>query len=134
MEKTNMVTLRSLAPSLTRITVAGAVGAALHIGQGNCDLVDDQAVEFSRAVLHQTDIEGEVICCEGPKTMPQASNTEKKSAQAQVVVQKSSSSTPLTEQLLLVKAEKIPYLLLRVLLLDVSKFCLMMVTTSKLLP
>lgn len=62
-----MVTLRALAPSLTRITVAGALGAALHIGQGNCDLIDDQAVEFSRAVLHQTDIEGEVICCEGPK-------------------------------------------------------------------
>jgi fructose-1,6-bisphosphatase II len=62
-----MVTLRALAPSLTRITVAGAVGAALHIGQGNSDLVDDQAVEFSRAVLHQTDVEGEVICCEGPK-------------------------------------------------------------------
>jgi fructose-1,6-bisphosphatase II len=62
-----MVTLRALAPSLTRITVAGAVGAALHIGQGNCDLIDDQAVEFSRAVLHQTDIKGEVICCEGPK-------------------------------------------------------------------
>jgi fructose-1,6-bisphosphatase II len=66
-ETKHMVTLRALAPSLTRITVAGAVGAALHIGQGNCDLVDDQAVEFSRAVLHQTDIEGEVICCEGPK-------------------------------------------------------------------
>jgi fructose-1,6-bisphosphatase II len=62
-----MVTLRALAPSLTRITVAGAVGAALHIGQGNCDLIDDQAVEFSRAILHQTDIEGEVISCEGPK-------------------------------------------------------------------
>ena len=62
-----MVTLRALAPSLTRITVAGAVGAALHIGQGNCDIIDDQAVEFSRAVLHQTDVEGEVICCEGPK-------------------------------------------------------------------
>lgn len=62
-----MVSLRALAPSLTRITVAGAVGAALHIGQGNCDLIDDQAIEFSRAVLHQTDIEGEVICCEGPK-------------------------------------------------------------------
>src|SRR4030067_3064338 len=62
-----MVSLRALAPSLTRITVAGAVGAALHIGQGNCDLIDDQAVEFSRAILHQTDIEGEVICCEGPK-------------------------------------------------------------------
>jgi fructose-1,6-bisphosphatase II len=62
-----MVTLRALAPSLTRITVAGAVGAALHIGQGNCDLIDDQAVEFSRAVLHQTDVEGEVISCEGPK-------------------------------------------------------------------
>ena len=62
-----MVSLRAIAPSLTRITVAGAVGAALHIGQGNCDLVDDQAVEFSRAVLYQTDIEGEVICCEGPK-------------------------------------------------------------------
>jgi fructose-1,6-bisphosphatase II len=62
-----MVTLRALAPSLTRITVAAAVGAALHIGQGNCDLIDDQAVEFSRAVLHQTDVEGEVISCEGPK-------------------------------------------------------------------
>jgi fructose-1,6-bisphosphatase II len=56
-----------LAPSLTRITVAAAVGAALHIGQGNPDLVDEKAVEFSRAVLAQTDIEGEVIACEGPK-------------------------------------------------------------------
>jgi fructose-1,6-bisphosphatase II len=62
-----MVSLRALAPSLTRITVAGAVGAALHIGQGNCDLIDAKAVEFSRAVLAQTDIEGAVICCEGPK-------------------------------------------------------------------
>ena len=62
-----MVSLRALAPSLTRITVAGAVGAALHIGQGNCDLIDAKAVEFSRAVLAQTDVEGEVICCEGPK-------------------------------------------------------------------
>ena len=62
-----MVTLRALAPSLTRITIAAAVGAALHIGQGNCDLVDDKAVEFSRAVLAQTDLEGEVISCEGPK-------------------------------------------------------------------
>ena len=62
-----MVSLRALAPSLTRITVAGAVGAALHIGQGNKDLVDAKAVEFSRAVLAQTDIDGEVICCEGPK-------------------------------------------------------------------
>jgi len=62
-----MVSLRALAPSLTRITVAGALGAALHIGQGNCDLVDAKAVEFSRAVLAQTDIEGHVISCEGPK-------------------------------------------------------------------
>jgi fructose-1,6-bisphosphatase II len=62
-----VVSLRSLAPSLTRITVAAAVGAALHIGQGNPDLVDEKAVEFSRAVLTQTDIEGEVISCEGPK-------------------------------------------------------------------
>ena len=62
-----MVSLRALAPSLTRITIAGALGAALHIGQGNCDLVDAKAVEFSRAVLAQTDIEGAVICCEGPK-------------------------------------------------------------------
>jgi fructose-1,6-bisphosphatase II len=52
---------------LTRITVAAAVGAALHIGQGNSDLVDQKAVEFSRAVLAQTDVEGEVIACEGPK-------------------------------------------------------------------
>jgi fructose-1,6-bisphosphatase II len=62
-----MVSLRALAPSLTRITIAGAVGAALHIGQGNSDLVDEKAVKFSRAVLAQTDIEGEVIACEGPK-------------------------------------------------------------------
>jgi fructose-1,6-bisphosphatase II len=52
---------------LTRITIAGAVGAALHIGQGNPDLVDEKAVEFSRAVLTQTDVDGEVISCEGPK-------------------------------------------------------------------
>ena len=62
-----MVSLRALAPSLTRITIAGAVGAALHVGQGNCDLIDQKAVDFSRAALAQTDIEGEVICCEGPK-------------------------------------------------------------------
>ena len=62
-----MASLRALAPSLTRITVAGAVGAALHIGQGDPDLVDGKAVEFSRAVLAQTDVEGEVIVCEGPK-------------------------------------------------------------------
>lgn len=62
-----MVSLRALAPSLTRITVAGAVGAALHVGQGDCDLIDANAVQFSRAVLAQTDVEGEVICCEGPK-------------------------------------------------------------------
>jgi fructose-1,6-bisphosphatase II len=62
-----MVSLRALAPSLTRITIAAAVGAALHIGQGDHDLVDGKAVEFSRAVLAQTDVEGEVIACEGPK-------------------------------------------------------------------
>lgn len=62
-----MVSLRALAPSLTRITVAAAVGAALHIGQGDLDLIDARAVEFSRAVLAQTDVEGEVIACEGPK-------------------------------------------------------------------
>ena len=62
-----MVSLRALGPSLTRITVAGAVGAALHVGQGDCDLIDAKAVEFSRAVLKQTDVDGEVIACEGPK-------------------------------------------------------------------
>lgn len=62
-----MVTLRALAPSLTRITVAAAVGAARHIGQGNPDLIDAEAVEFSRAILAQTDVAGEVIACEGPK-------------------------------------------------------------------
>jgi fructose-1,6-bisphosphatase II len=62
-----VVSLRALAPSLTRITVAGAVGAALHVGQGNCDLIDAKAVEFSRAVLAQTELDGEVLCCEGPK-------------------------------------------------------------------
>lgn len=62
-----MVSLRALAPSLTRITIAAAVGAALHIGQGNPDLLDQKAVDFSRAVLAQTEVDGEVISCEGPK-------------------------------------------------------------------
>ena len=62
-----MVSLRALAPSLVRITTAAAVGAALHIGQGNPNLIDEKAIEFSRAVLAQTEIDGEVISCEGPK-------------------------------------------------------------------
>ena len=62
-----LASLRALAPSLTRITVAAAVGAAAHVGQGDCDLIDAKAVEFSRAVLAQTEVDGEVICCEGPK-------------------------------------------------------------------
>jgi fructose-1,6-bisphosphatase II len=62
-----MVTLRALAPSLTRITVAAAVGAASYIGQGDPNLIDAKAVEFSRAVLAQTDVDGEIIACEGPK-------------------------------------------------------------------
>jgi fructose-1,6-bisphosphatase II len=62
-----VVSLRALAPSLTRITVAAAVGAALHIGQGNSNLIDAKAVEYSRAVLAQTDLEATVVLCEGPK-------------------------------------------------------------------
>ncbi len=74
----NLTSLRSLAPSLTRITIAGAVGAALHIGQGDKNLVDLKAVEFSRAVLNQTEVDGEVISCEGPKDhAPAFMNREK---------------------------------------------------------
>ena len=62
-----MISLRALAPALTRITIAGAVGAAFHIGQGDPNLIDAKAIEFSRAVLDQTDVDGEVISCEGPK-------------------------------------------------------------------
>jgi len=62
-----MVSLRALAPSLTRVTVAGAIGGVLHVGHGDCDLIDAKAVEFSRAVLNQMEIDGAVICCEGPK-------------------------------------------------------------------
>ncbi|MCK4313220.1 fructose-bisphosphatase class II [Candidatus Bathyarchaeota archaeon] len=73
-----MVSLRALAPSLTRITTAAAVGAALHIGQGNPNLIDEKAVEFSRAVLAQTDVDGEIISCEGPKdNAPAFMNREK---------------------------------------------------------
>jgi fructose-1,6-bisphosphatase II len=61
-----MSSLRALTPSLTRITIAAAIGAALHMGQGNTDLIDQKAVDFSRAVLSQMEIEGEVISCEGP--------------------------------------------------------------------
>jgi len=62
-----MSSLRSLSPSLTRITIAAAVGAALHIGKGDPDKVDQTALDFSRAVLNQTEVNGEVICCEGCK-------------------------------------------------------------------
>jgi fructose-1,6-bisphosphatase II len=73
-----MTSLRALAPSLTRITTAAAVGAALHIGQGNSDIVDQRAVDFSRAVLAQMEVDGEVICCEGPKdNAPAFSRREK---------------------------------------------------------
>jgi len=73
-----LVSLRALAPSLTRITIAGAVGAAMHIGQGDKNLVDAKAVEFSRAVLNQTEVDGEVISCEGPKdNAPAFLNREK---------------------------------------------------------
>jgi fructose-1,6-bisphosphatase II len=73
-----MVTLRTLAPSLTRITIAASVGAALHIGQGNAEIVDQRAVDFSRAVFSQMEIEGEVISCEGPKdNAPAFSRREK---------------------------------------------------------
>ncbi|MEM1552247.1 MAG: fructose-bisphosphatase class II [Candidatus Bathyarchaeia archaeon] len=61
------MSLRASAPSLTRITIAAAVGAALRIGQGNPKLIDEKAVQFSRAVLAQTEVDGEVIVCEGPK-------------------------------------------------------------------
>jgi fructose-1,6-bisphosphatase II len=73
-----MTSLRSLSPSLTRITIAGAVGAALHIGKGDPDKVDQTALDFSRAVLNQTEVDGEVICCEGLKdNAPAFSNREK---------------------------------------------------------
>ena len=73
-----MVSLRALAPSLTRITIAAAVGAALHIGKGDPDIVDQTAVDFSRTVLNQTEIDGEVISCEGPKdNAPAFSRREK---------------------------------------------------------
>ena len=62
-----MASLRSIGPSLIRITTAAAIGADLHIGRGNPDLIDQQAVDFSRAVFSQMEIDGEIINCEGPK-------------------------------------------------------------------
>jgi fructose-1,6-bisphosphatase II len=73
-----MVSLRALSPSLTRITTAAAVGAALHIGKGDPRKVDQTALDFSRAVLNQTEIDGEVICCEGPKDNAPAFNFREK--------------------------------------------------------
>lgn len=43
------------------------MGAALHIGQGNKEIIDKRAVDFSRAVLNQMEVDGEVIVSEGPK-------------------------------------------------------------------
>jgi len=62
-----LISLRAIAPSLTRVTIAAAVGAALHMGQGDPKLVDQTAVDFSRAVLNSMEIDGEIIACEGPK-------------------------------------------------------------------
>jgi fructose-1,6-bisphosphatase II len=73
-----ILSLRALAPSLTRITNAAAIGAALHIGQGDPMIIDQKAVEFSRAMLNETEIDGEVIVCEGPKdNAPAFSRREK---------------------------------------------------------
>ena len=52
---------------MTRVTIAAAVGAALHIGQGDSNLVDQTAVDFARAVMSQMEVDGEVISCEGAK-------------------------------------------------------------------
>ena len=73
-----MTSLRSLSPSMIRITTAGAVGAALHIGKGDPDKVDQTALDFSRAVLNQTEVDGEVICCEGPKDQAPAFSYKEK--------------------------------------------------------
>jgi fructose-1,6-bisphosphatase II len=62
-----MVSLRALAPSFPRVTIAAAIGAALHIGQGNKEIIDQKAIDFARAVFNQMEIEGEIISCEGPK-------------------------------------------------------------------
>ncbi len=61
-----MISFRSIAPSIPRITIAAAVGAALHVGQGDVEAVDQKAVEFSRVMLGHMAVDGEVICCEGP--------------------------------------------------------------------
>ena len=61
-----MMSFRSIIPSITRITIAAAVGAALHVGQGDLNAVDRKAVEFARVMLNHMRIKGEVICCEGP--------------------------------------------------------------------
>jgi len=63
---------------MIRITTAGAVGAALHIGKGDPDKVDQTALDFSRAVLNQTEVDGEVICCEGPKDQAPAFSYKEK--------------------------------------------------------
>ena len=76
-----MASLRTIAPSLTRITIASAIGAALHIGQGNKEIIDQKAVDFSRAVLNQMEIDGEIICCEGPKDNAPAFLTREKVGQ-----------------------------------------------------
>ena len=55
-----MPSLRSIAPSLTRITIAGAVGAAMHIGQGDKNLVVSDSRGFSIA-----SIAGDYLECRG---------------------------------------------------------------------
>jgi fructose-1,6-bisphosphatase/sedoheptulose 1,7-bisphosphatase-like protein len=42
-----MVSLRALSPSLTRITIAAVVGAALHIGKGDSNIVDQTALKVA---------------------------------------------------------------------------------------
>ena len=61
-----MYSFSSITPSITRITIAAAVGAALHVGQGDLNAVDRKAVEFARVMLNHMQVNGEVICCEGP--------------------------------------------------------------------
>ena len=58
---------RNLAMELVRVTEAAAMSAALHMGKGDKELVDQAAVDAMRHVLDGIRMDGIVVIGEGEK-------------------------------------------------------------------
>ena len=66
---------RNLAMELVRVTEAAALAAAVHMGKGDKELVDQAAVDAMRFTLDGIRMDGVVVIGEGEKTKLRCSIT-----------------------------------------------------------